>query len=100
MLQDKRAERNPFRRTVPYALACPKNDRQWQTIRLEIQTWMQAEEQLDTRYCRSMDSLGLVTAWFQKQPKLKHRILEVDSLTSWEWNWSRIQSHWLQSITV
>lgn len=85
---------------VEYALACPKNDRQWQTIRRDIQTWMQAEEQFDTRYCRSLDSLGLVTAWFQKQPKLKHRLLEADSLVTWEWNWNRIQSHWLQSLNA
>jgi excinuclease ABC subunit C len=83
---------------IEYAVGTPRNERQWTSIRKEISRWLASSDRLDTRYCQPKDSLGLVSAWFQKNPRLKSRLLPIQSPNALEKSWSELSNHWRQAI--
>jgi excinuclease ABC subunit C len=80
---------------VEHAVACPSNDRQWKGLRRSIAEWYTSDQKFDSQYLRSVDSLGLVSAWFQKNPRFKKRLFPIVSLDAIPSTWGALQKDWL-----
>jgi excinuclease ABC subunit C len=80
---------------IEYAISIPKSDKEWRSLRCEIIAWLQSDHQLETKYCRSEDSLGLATAWFQKHPKIRKRLITLESIDQVPQAWDAWRSQWL-----
>jgi len=50
------------------------------SIRKSLETWLGADKEIELRYCRPHETLGLVATWFQKNSSLKKNRLPVKSL--------------------
>jgi hypothetical protein len=85
---------------IEYAISIPKSDKEWRSLRCEIIAWLQCDHQLETKYCRSEDSLGLATAWFQKHPTLRKRLISLESTDQIPHCWDQWQSHWLLPVAA
>ncbi len=51
---------------VEHAIAAPKNGGQWRTARSSLDRWHGSCDTVGTGYLRYEETIGLVTAWFQK----------------------------------
>ena len=47
------------------------------SIRETLEAWLGADKQIELKYCRPHETLGLVATWFQKNPSLKKNRLPV-----------------------
>ena len=64
---------------------CSKRDRvRIDLIHAGITRWLEGEEKIDVSvsFCRSHESLGLVTAWFQKHRQERDRCVEIPTLSA------------------
>jgi len=48
-------------------------------MRDSLESWLTADRQVDLKYLRTHESLGLVATWFQKNPSLRKNCLQVKS---------------------
>ena len=62
---------------VQYAIAAKATTKARQEA---LEKWIHAQNQVDLKYCRPHESLGLVATWFQKNPSLRKHHLPVKSL--------------------
>lgn len=62
---------------VQYAIAYRKQN---QPLRESLERWWAADRELELKYCRTHESLGLVATWFQKNPSLRKNCFQVKSL--------------------
>lgn len=85
---------------IEYAISTPKSDKEWKSLRSEIIAWLQSDIKLETKFCRSEDSLGLVTAWFQKNPKIRKRLISLESIDQIPQSWDEWHSHWLLPVAA
>ena len=85
---------------IEFAISAPKSDKEWRSLRCEIIAWLQSDTRLETKYCRSEDSLGLATAWFQKHPKNRKRLITLESIDQIPQAWDDWHSHWLLPTAV
>ena len=51
---------------IEHALAMPKNASQWRSVRGELDRWHGNSESVGSGFLRYEETIGLVTAWFQK----------------------------------
>lgn len=51
---------------IEHAIQAPKNGGQWRTCRTNLDRWHGSGENVGTGYMRYEETIGLVTAWFQK----------------------------------
>jgi excinuclease ABC subunit C len=49
-------------------------------IHAALEAWINAQQEVDMKYCRPHESLGIVATWFQKNPSLRKNYLPVKSL--------------------
>jgi len=85
---------------IETAISTPKSEKEWRTLRREIIVWLQSDQKLETKYCRSEDSLGTTTAWFQKHPKIRKRLITLESIDQIPENWNEWMSHWLRPVAA
>jgi hypothetical protein len=62
---------------VQSAIACPAKSG---ALSKSLETWLDAEKEIELKYCRPHETLGLVATWFQKNPSLKKNRLPVKTL--------------------
>lgn len=82
---------------VQTSVACPTDANHWPIIRETIGQWFTSHERMDARLCRTEDSLGLVTAWFQKHKKLKHYLLPVLDPSILDAPWEDWDARWVMT---
>lgn len=49
-------------------------------MRDSLSRWLESEKEIELKYCRPHESLGLVATWFQKNPSLRKHCMSVRSL--------------------
>ena len=49
-----------------------------QRLQRTTEQWLVSSLQVDLRYCRSHESLGVVTTWFHKNKALRKNCLQID----------------------
>ena len=79
---------------VTHALACPASEKEWRGCRKAIAEWHRSDAEFDPQYLRASDSLGLVAAWFQKNPSFRKRLFAIDSSTDIPKTWEDCQGQW------
>ncbi len=85
---------------IESSVACPSSDKEWKRTRRDISQWLDSEEQLRTSFLRSSDSLGLVTAWFQRNPGHKKRLFPIKSLDQIPNSLASMRRTWLTEIAA
>ena len=82
---------------VEYAIAEPVDERAWRHCYQAIVDWFLAESEFRSQYLRANDSLGLVAAWFQKNPSMKKRVFAIDSVASIPKSWGDCRGEWFEA---
>lgn len=82
---------------VQTSVACPTDAHHWPTVREAIRLWLTSHERMDARFCRSEDSLGLVTAWFQKHRKLKRNLFPILEPKILDAPWQDWDARWVMT---
>ena len=80
---------------VEFAVGCPASEREWKACRRTILEWYRSDQQFQSQYLRSADSLGLAAAWFQKNPASRKRLLPVESIEAIPKSWGEFQQEWI-----
>jgi excinuclease ABC subunit C len=70
---------------VETAIAVPNNSTQWRSVRPKLLRWHTHNNATGTGYLRPEETIGLVTAWFQKnKDELRHTHVIGDVPTNWK----------------
>ncbi len=70
---------------IEHAIAAPKNGVQWRTCRSELNRWHGDGETVGSGYMRYEETLGFVTAWFQKNRDELRQTTPVSQIpTRWQ----------------
>jgi excinuclease ABC subunit C len=80
---------------VEHAVAIPECSAQWRPIRTQVKNWLKDAANVRCAYLKSEDSLGLVTAWFQKNPQLRENIIPLPNDASIPDTWTELKQSWL-----
>jgi hypothetical protein len=82
---------------VETAIPIPKNASQWRSIRPELSRWSQSTNSVGSGYLRHEESIGLVTAWFQKN---RDELIQTNVITEIPSRWAEMQASWKKSPAV
>ena len=74
---------------IEHALAMPKNAPQWRSARSELDRWHSNSESVGSGFLRYEETIGLVTAWFQKN---RDELRETQAVAVVPKLWSEMQS--------
>ena len=83
---------------IEHALAMPKNASQWRKARGELDRWHGNSESVGSGFLRYEETIGFVTAWFQKN---RDELRETQAVAVVPKLWSEMQSSPMQTqLTV
>ncbi len=74
---------------IEHALAMPKNASQWRSARSELDRWHSNSESVGSGFLRYEETIGFVTAWFQKN---RDELRETQAVAVVPKLWSEMQS--------
>lgn len=82
---------------VEHALASPKNATQWRTARTALSKWHSHTNSVGSGYLRYEETIGLVTAWFQKN---REELGETRALAHVPSNWTEFRNTNSQPLNI
>ena len=82
---------------VETVIAAPKNAAQWRTIRTKLLRWHNSTNAVGSGYLRPEESIGLVTAWFQKN---RDELAQTHEFKEIPLRWGDMQVGWKKSQVV
>jgi len=74
---------------IEHAIAMPKNAAQWRSVRSALTRWHDSSESVGAGYLRYEETIGIVTAWFQKN---RDQLTETRAVAEIPLCWSEMQN--------